>query len=135
MAGVHSNYHFLHPPGNRWPLNAQFVKKFDRWKEYPNFQAEGSYTTLYMLKLAIEKANRLMGGWPDEDAIIAMLEGLSYDSPAGYVHIQADNPEVQGRDHRVQRADEGLSVPGARPEARHHGADPQHHGAARLPEG
>ena len=92
VAGVHSNYHFMHPPGNRWPLNAQFVKKFhDRWKEYPNFQAEGSYTTLYMLKLAIEKANRLMGGWPDEDAIIAMLEGLSYDSPAGYVHIRADN--------------------------------------------
>jgi branched-chain amino acid transport system substrate-binding protein len=92
VAGVHSNYHFMYPPGNRWPLNTQFVKKFyDRWKEYPNFQAEGSYTTLHMLKLAIEKANRLVGGWPDEDAIIAMLEGLAYDSPAGYVHIRADN--------------------------------------------
>jgi branched-chain amino acid transport system substrate-binding protein len=44
-----------------------------------------------MMKLAIEKANRLVGGWPDEDAIIAMLEGLSWDSPAGYVHIRADN--------------------------------------------
>ena len=33
-----------------------------------------------MLKLAIEKANRLMGGWPDEDAIIAMLEGLGFDA-------------------------------------------------------
>ena len=42
-----------------------------------------------MIKLAIEKANRLVGGWPDEDAIIAMLEGLSWDSPAGYVHIRA----------------------------------------------
>ena len=92
VAGVHSNYHFLYPPGNRWPLNTAFVKKFhDRWKEYPNFQAEGSYTSLHMMKLAIEKANRLVGGWPDDDAIIAMLEGLSYDSPAGYVHIRADN--------------------------------------------
>ncbi len=92
VAGVHANYHFLHPAGNRWPLNVQFVKKFhERWKEYPNFEAEGAYTALYMLKLAIEKANRLMGGWPDEDAIIAMLEGLSWESPAGYIHIRPDN--------------------------------------------
>jgi branched-chain amino acid transport system substrate-binding protein len=92
VAGVHANYHFLHPAGNRWPINTQFVKRFhDRWKEYPNFEAEGAYTALYMLKLAIEKANRLMGGWPDDDAIIAMLEGLSWDSPAGYIHIRPDN--------------------------------------------
>ena len=92
VAGVHANYHFLHPAGNRWPINVQFVKKFnERWKEYPNFEAEGAYTALYMLKLAIEKANRLMGGWPDEDAIIAMLEGLSWESPAGYIHIRPDN--------------------------------------------
>jgi branched-chain amino acid transport system substrate-binding protein len=92
VAGVHANYHFLHPAGNRWPLNVQFVKRFhDRWKEYPNFEAEGAYTALYMLKLAIEKANRLMGGWPDDDAIIAMLEGLSWESPAGYIHIRPDN--------------------------------------------
>ena len=34
------------PAGNRWPLNTEFVKKYyDRWNEYPNFQAEGAYTT------------------------------------------------------------------------------------------
>jgi branched-chain amino acid transport system substrate-binding protein len=92
VAGVHANYHFLYPPGNRWPLNAQFVKKFhDRWKEYPNFEAEGAYTTLYMLKVAVEKANQLLGGWPDDNAIIAMLEGLMYPGPGGYVYIRADN--------------------------------------------
>ena len=62
IAGVHSNYYFNYPPANRWPLNNEFVKKYyDRWKEYPNFQAEGAYTTLYMLKTAIEKANKLDG--------------------------------------------------------------------------
>ena len=92
VAGVHANYHFLYPPGNRWPLNAQFVKKFhDRWKEYPNFEAEGAYTSLYMLKVAVEKANELTGGWPDDHAIIAMLEGLMYPGPGGYVYIRADN--------------------------------------------
>ena len=57
---MHSNYYFNYPPGNRWPLNTNFVKKyFERWKEYPNFQSEGAYTALYMLKTAIEKANKL----------------------------------------------------------------------------
>ena len=137
VAGVHANYHFLYPPGNRWPLNTEFVKKFhDRWKEYPNFEAEGAYTTLYMLKIAIEKANRLVGGWPDEDAIIAMLEGLSWDSPAGYVHIRADNH--QGYKDAVtgfSMNTHGLSVPGPRPQADHRRADPRHHRAAGLAEG
>ena len=53
-------------------------KYFDRWKEYPNFQSEGAYSTLYMLKTAVEKANKLMGGWPDDDAIISQLEGLMH---------------------------------------------------------
>jgi len=92
IAGVHSNYHFTFPPGNRWPPNKVFVEKyFARWKEYPNFQAEGAYTATHMLKTAIEKANRLMGGWPDDDAIISQLEGLGYSGPAGYVYIRPDN--------------------------------------------
>jgi branched-chain amino acid transport system substrate-binding protein len=92
IAGVHSNYHFTFPPGNRWPPNKVFVQQyFARWKEYPNFQAEGAYTATYMLKTAIEKANRLMGGWPDDDAIIGQLEGMGYSGPAGYVYIRPDN--------------------------------------------
>jgi len=92
IAGVHSNYYFNYPPSDRWPLNTQFVKKYyDRWKEYPNFQSEGAYSTLYMLKTAVEKANKLMGGWPDDEAIISQLEGLMYPGPAGYVYIRPDN--------------------------------------------
>ena len=92
IAGVHSNYYFNYPPSDRWPLNTQFVKKYyDKWKEYPNFQSEGAYSTLYMLKTAVEKANKLMGGWPDDDAIISQLEGLMHPSPAGYIYIRPDN--------------------------------------------
>jgi branched-chain amino acid transport system substrate-binding protein len=91
IAGVHSNYYFNYPPNDRWPLNTTFVKKyFDRWKEYPNFQSEGAYSTLYMLKDAIEKANKAGGGWPDDDAIINQLEGLMHAGPAGYVYIRPD---------------------------------------------
>ncbi len=92
IGGVHSNYYFTNPPGNRWPLNTEFVKKYhDRWKEYPNFQSEGAYVTLHMLKTAVEKANKLVGGWPEDDAIIPMLEGMMYPGPAGYVYIRPDN--------------------------------------------
>src|SRR5688572_24711543 len=92
IAGVHSNYYFNYPPNGRWPYNDTFVKKYyERWKEYPNFQSEGAYTTLYMLKTAVERANKLAGGWPDDDAIIGQLEGLMYPGPAGYLYIRPDN--------------------------------------------
>jgi branched-chain amino acid transport system substrate-binding protein len=92
VAGVHANYHFTYPAGDMWPANKRFVDAFfKRWKEYPNFEAEGAYTALMMYKLAVERANRLAGGWPDPEAIIGQLEGLGYDSPAGYIYIRADN--------------------------------------------
>ena len=92
ITGVHSNYYFTYPPGDSWPDNKTFVASYyKRWKEYPNFQAEGAYTATYMLKTAIEKANHLVGGWPDDDAIITLLEGMGYSGPGGYVYIRPDN--------------------------------------------
>jgi branched-chain amino acid transport system substrate-binding protein len=92
LAGCHANYYFTYPAGNRWPLNKTFVEKYHaRWKEYPNFQAEGAYTATMMLKGAIEKANHFLGGWPDDDAIISQLEGMGYSGPGGYVYIRPDN--------------------------------------------
>jgi len=92
LAGVHSNYHFTYPAGSRWPENKSFVERYyARWKEYPNFQAEGAYSTMYLLKLAIERANKLVGGWPEQDAIIGQLEGLGMDTPSGYLYIRPDN--------------------------------------------
>lgn len=92
VAGVHSNYHFTHPPGNRWPLNQKFVQRFHkRWNEYPALAAESAYTAMYFIKTAIEKANRFVGGWPDADVVISVLEGLSMAAPAGYVQIRSDH--------------------------------------------
>jgi branched-chain amino acid transport system substrate-binding protein len=92
LGGVHANYHFTYPPSNRWPLNKTFVEKYHaRFNEYPNFQAEGAYTATYLLKTAIEKANKLAGGWPEDDAIISLIEGMMIAGPAGYVYIRPDN--------------------------------------------
>ena len=44
-----------------------------------------------MLKQAIERANKLMGGWPEDEAIIGQLEGMGYDAPSGYLYIRPDN--------------------------------------------
>ncbi len=95
IGGCHANYYFAYPPGDRWPPNTEFVKKyFQRWKEYPNMQAEGVYTSLQMYKLAVERANKLIGGWPDDEAIIGQLEGLGYAGPAGYVYFRPDNHQA-----------------------------------------
>jgi branched-chain amino acid transport system substrate-binding protein len=95
IGGCHANYYFNYPTGDRWPINNDFVRRYyDRWKEYPNFEAEGAYTALQMLKIAIERANRLIGGWPDDETIIAQLENLGYSSPAGYIYIRPDNHQA-----------------------------------------
>jgi branched-chain amino acid transport system substrate-binding protein len=92
LGGVHANYHFTYPGGNRWPENTSFVKRYyDRWKEYPNFQSDGAHTALYMLKTAIERANKLVGGWPEDEVIISQLEGLGFNAPSGYIYIRPDN--------------------------------------------
>ncbi|TMI89823.1 MAG: twin-arginine translocation signal domain-containing protein [Bacillati bacterium ANGP1] len=92
IGGCHANYYFTYPPQGRWPANTDFVGRYyARWKEYPNFQAEGAYTGLHMLKSAIERANRLTGGWPDDEAIIGQLESLSYVGPGGYIYFRPDN--------------------------------------------
>ncbi len=92
IGGVHSNYYFTYPAGDKWPPNTQFVKNyFARWQEYPNFQAEGAYVALQMYKLAVERANKLMNGWPDDEMLIGQLEGLGYTGPAGYIYFRPDN--------------------------------------------
>jgi branched-chain amino acid transport system substrate-binding protein len=92
LMGVHANYYFTNAYGDRWPANRKFVESyFKRWSEYPAMEAEVGYTCLYLLKLAVEKANKLVGGWPDDEMIISQLENLGWDSPAGYIQIRADN--------------------------------------------
>ena len=44
-----------------------------------------------MLKNAIERANKLAGGWPDDEMIISQLEGLGMDTPSGYLYNRPDN--------------------------------------------
>ncbi|MGH7049360.1 MAG: ABC transporter substrate-binding protein [Acetobacteraceae bacterium] len=92
LVGCHANYYFTYPAGDRWPASAGFVKRYyARWKEYPNFEAEGAYTALYALKAAVERANQLESGWPSDEAIISQLEGLGLEAPSGFINISPLN--------------------------------------------
>ena len=93
LAGVHSNYHFTYAPAGASAANKRFVDAYQkRWNEYPSYAAEAAYTGLYLFKNAVEKANKQAGGgWPEDDAIIRQLEGLSIEAPAGVVTIRRED--------------------------------------------
>jgi branched-chain amino acid transport system substrate-binding protein len=68
---------------HNWPdtdMNRAFVAKFrERWgNRYPNYSAETTYSAIYALKAAIEKAGSI-----ETAAVIKALEGLCLDTPAG----------------------------------------------------
>ena len=96
VAGVHSNYHFTHNAPGATESNKQFVNTYyARWKEYPNFQAEGAYVGLHMYKEAVERASKAAGGgWPETDRVIAELETSTYNGPAGHVYMRKDNHQA-----------------------------------------
>src|SRR5215813_11958427 len=92
LAGVHSNYHFTYAPAGASAANKRFVEAYQkRWGEYPSYAAEAAYTGLYLFKTAVEQANKQSGGWPDDDAIIKQLEGLSIEAPAGHVTVRKED--------------------------------------------
>jgi len=92
IAGVHSNYHFTYAPAAASAANKRFVEAYGkRWNEYPTYTAEAAYTGLYLFKTAVERANKQDGGWPEDDAIIKQLEGLSIEAPAGLVTVRKED--------------------------------------------
>src|SRR5215469_12998811 len=109
IAGVHANYYFNYPPAGRWPINDAFVKKYyERWKEYPNFQAEGAYVAVHMLKMAIERANRLARGRRHHPRA-----GEPRLRRAGRLRLlpARQPPGLQGRRHWVQQEPARVRVP------------------------
>lgn len=73
---VSCRYWFLYPPTG---INEGFVRRFyKRWKRYPHYSSETSYSAYWALKAAVEKA-----GSVETDAVIKALEGMTMITPAG----------------------------------------------------
>jgi len=85
-------YWFLYPPHNVYTLNKRFVEKFKaKTGEPPPYVAGTSYTALYAVKYAIERAFVNTGKWPDVDEFVKAMEGLTVPGPMGPVYIRPED--------------------------------------------
>lgn len=72
------------------PENKAFVKAFvNRWARYPNYSAEASYSSIYALKAAIEKAQSI-----ETAKVIQALEGMKIMTPAGERYIRPEDHQA-----------------------------------------
>ncbi len=85
-------YWFEYPDPKLYPVNARFVEKFkQKAGEFPAYVSGTSYTALYTVKAAIEKAYLEKGSWPDSDDIVKALEDLAVAGPMGPVYIRGED--------------------------------------------
>lgn len=85
--GVSIGYCCYNPFSPRaWPLNRWFIPVYyNRFKEYPNIEADNAYFTLESYKAAVEKGYSLLGRWPTKEEIAAtLLPGMFVPSVSGW---------------------------------------------------
>ncbi|MEB3862324.1 MAG: ABC transporter substrate-binding protein [Desulfurococcales archaeon] len=87
-------YWFDYPPPSVYPVNKAFVDNFkSKYGEYPAYVSGTSYTALYAIKAAVERAYAEKGSWPDPDDFVKAMEDLVVAGPMGPVY-------VRGGDHQ-----------------------------------
>ncbi|MGI8526831.1 MAG: ABC transporter substrate-binding protein [Pseudolabrys sp.] len=96
----HNTLYFDNP--NNPAVGKEFVKWYeDKFKDYPEWEADRAYFAIASYKEAVEKAMKAKNGsWPSQDDIIAAMPGLEITSLGGKGgwrkdHI-ADQTFVQG---------------------------------------
>src|SRR5215204_5937340 len=96
----HNTLYFDNPKAT--PMQKDFVAWYaDKFKDYPNWEADRAYSAIASYKEAVEKAaNAKSGQWPGVDDVIGAMVGLSVESLGGKGswrkdHI-ADQTFVQG---------------------------------------
>jgi len=67
---------------HNWPDTADnraFIERYrKRWARYPNYSAETTYSALFIMKAAVEKARSL-----ETDKVIAAMKGMQIRNPGG----------------------------------------------------
>jgi branched-chain amino acid transport system substrate-binding protein len=96
----HNTLYFDNPKATT--MQKEFVAWYaDKFKDYPNWEADRAYFAMASYKEAVERASKAKGGaWPAADDVIGALEGSSVESLGGKGawrkdHI-ADQTFVQG---------------------------------------
>ncbi len=86
-AWVTARYWFLYPPT---PENKAFVERFHkRWNKYPHYVSETTYSAIYTIKAAVEKAGTL-----ETAEVIKALEGLAMITPAGRRYFRPEDHQA-----------------------------------------
>jgi branched-chain amino acid transport system substrate-binding protein len=71
-------------------INSDFVDGFqERWGRFPNYSAETTYSAIYSLKQACEKA-----GSTETADVIKALEGMTIETPAGVRTYRAEDHQA-----------------------------------------
>jgi len=84
---VGSRYWFL---ANDSKMNKKFTKSyFNRYNNYPSYNAHGAYSALYCYKKAVEKAKTT-----DAKGVISALEGLEIELPVGKIYIRPEDHQA-----------------------------------------
>jgi len=82
-----NDYIWVYPPTE---VNKRFVRAYvNRWGKLPGAGAEPTYTAIYMIKAAIERAGTL-----DVDTLIKTMEGMVIVSPAGERWIRPEDHQA-----------------------------------------
>lgn len=72
------------------PENKAFVDAFrKRWGRFPNYSAEGSYSTIYAIKTGVEKAKSL-----ETSKVAEALEGMELKTPGGIRLIRKEDHQA-----------------------------------------
>jgi branched-chain amino acid transport system substrate-binding protein len=77
---------------HNWPDTADnkaFIERFrKRWARFPNYSAETTYSALFIMKAAVEKARSM-----DTDKVIAAMQGMQIKTPGGVRVFRAEDQQ------------------------------------------
>lgn len=95
MVFGHNTMYFDLP--NASPLQKEFVTMYyDKFKDYPNWEADRAYFAMQVYKAGVEKALKANGGkWPNKDQIASGMEGVQVQSLGG--------PGMMRKDHIAEQ--------------------------------
>ena len=77
---------------HNWPDTADnraFIERFKkRWARFPNYSAETTYSALFIMKAAVEKARSM-----ETDKVIAAMKGMQIRNPGGVRVFRAEDQQ------------------------------------------
>jgi len=86
----HNTLYFDYQQGSA--VQKEFVKQYhDKYKDYPNWEADRAYFAMEVYKAGVEKAQHAKKSWPTKEEIIDAIEGVTVQSLGGPGHMRKDH--------------------------------------------